>query len=593
MRSLADSTGLLRQSPPELGASLQAEGRRVLFFDKQGVKAGQLRVAISQVGEPLTVSEIYIVVVHTTDEQIVYRLGAEDWSRLPRVDRLYRLCRLDRLMRVVDAVPLRLSSSSASICETMDVEEADVAPPPQCLPSLPILWPHRRRHPTITTGRSGLLFYVGAVLDYALLEQPPLANAPNSLRQDWLTWLESNYAYRGADEHYDEMLYHLMLAASVATVSPQLIYGHLDWPLAQEILNLSVFLFRHQLHDSDDNLAALESAFRGHAHWIAQESYSGWHHPWTDYMLTDGVLWRQSGRQITLSMLWLLETPTLTSSQYRTENGGVFTVSVAHFLEHLAPYLYRQVLCDTLHYLRYTALYGRHDNAWHGHPGDVERVWLHETLRDVMPELVTALKDWRGMESFNERRAQNHSSPVMRAMVQYWQSQDTRQPRGSQSFGSHKAATVITDIEDLGTAVPPCMRRALRQSWCKNLDRLNLIKYLFDMGYGREQVVTFMCRQSEKREDVATIGSEYDACVRRQQTDDRRQGKSCATIINLGAVPGNVLRCVYEEEKNGEKRREKHTEHEQLVFTSQCACEAGTTRRIYSPLDYVKIKLSK
>ena len=130
----------------------------------------------------------------------------------------------------------------------------------------------------------------------------------------------------------------------------------------------------------------------------------------------------------------------------------------------------------------------------------------------------------------------------------------------------------------------------------KNGDRFNLVGWLYDAGYSQVQVVQFLSRNDKECDDEyrATVLTLYQACVKRPAEKRHAHGRvstGCSSVIDSQHGQGNVLRCVYEEKRNGPQRRATpHPRQEKSDFQLQCGAQCGLEREVRHPLDYVQAK---
>jgi hypothetical protein len=199
------------------------------------------------------------------------------------------------------------------------------------------------------------------------------------------------------------------------------------------------------------------------------------------------------------------------------------------------------------------------------------------------------------MYEFNVKYAGSFS-PIMLDLSHHYE--ERSKIKGGGGDGSHTTykttPTTSIDIEDLfrdpGRVMPPCLSRVVKQDWYKSKDRLNLVAYLIDMGYQeKEKVVNIMCRNRDNASDRAIIESIYNDKAKKklEKLPHHRISLPCSSIINSNFEEGNVLRCVYEERKNGDVRV-KSSVGEQDVFKHQCICENNLKHvNLKSPMNFI------
>ena len=595
MHTLRDSTGLLRCAQhSDVLQALHQPQRRVLCFHTSAVQWGQLRIKIDEVESEDC--EIYVVLLRTqnaaeaTDNDIahIYRMDHAQWLSMRVTDRVYRICRLAQLLLVTDSIQPPQSEPHVPVMVIEEEEETET-PVESPLPSLQVLWPHAYRT-GVPVDSAGIVEYAANLCDYTLLQGPLAQSATPRLSERWLARME--LYYRDGKRCYTTLAYYF--AATLCRTLPgtgPLLYHATEprWPLAREWLDFACYVFAQQRL----SVEAFGSELQRHIAWIQQTAWHGFAHRWHDYRLPQTELyWEQQGSRVTVSSLWLLQ---CNLSGHRQTGRGCVTVESRVFLQSLLPHLYRLVLSDALHLLRHTALAlaaGRGQNAdyalWDG-----ERAWYQES-REALRSLWAYTGEWRALVVFNEQVAQSHSSPVMRALYKYERAEDAR--RKTPTAGAVRVCEAVPDIEELARVAPPCMARVLKQDWCKNGDRFNLVGWLYDAGYSQVQVVSYLCRNSaQDQERRTTVLSLYQACVKRpaeKRPSNGRVSAACGNVIDSHYGEGNVLRCPYEEAHNkGQRRTTKHERHEKSAFQAQCAGECGLIDgEVRHPLDYVQSK---
>ncbi len=570
---------------PDL-SHLHAENRRLLCYQAQTVKWGrQLRIKTSEVVE--SDLELYIVLLQGDQVLEIRSASRQTWDTLRPVDQFYRICVLDHLPRVVNSLTLsshQLLQQSSEIAKQVDEPPAPVLASP--VPSLPLLWPHQRRRDVPPVSESATTFYCSALCDFVLLRRPLAQSATPRLTQKWLTWLESHFQ----QWPYDVLAFHVARALCHSAPPTPLVYGTLQWPLAREWLDFTSFIFAQQRMDVD----AFEQQLRGHAAWISQWSYGGFHHRWQDFVVDDCRFWHQEEQQVEVSALWLLHCDKL--QPHRRSHCGRIWLERRLFLQELLPVMYRLALSDTLHLLRCTALQGPGTDPFTaGELGGGDHPHCGGLMQLLMRAPEPKQTDWSPLLRFNREQAQTHSSPVMRALLRHEQREEER--RTASRDDPQRICEAVDDIEDLAQRVPPCMARLMQpqRQWLKNWDRFRLVGWLYDAGYSQEQVIGYVCRDgADSGDQRATIASLYQSCI--NVPPDKRRGTQgrvsagCGRLINDVYETGNVLRCPFEEAKNGDARRKDHTPLEKSVFQAQCAGRGNLSCSVYHPLDYVQAR---
>jgi hypothetical protein len=266
---------------------------------------------------------------------------------------------------------------------------------------------------------------------------------------------------------------------------------------------------------------------------------------------------------------------------------GVCHLEESVFLDTFLPLLYRHLLLDIVHFATRSSLYGL--------PLTERRFVLNDYYFRIIPEFPSVLNE---LFAFYSSLQIKYSSPLYDILLGNQQKREEEEDeKKKKKKGGEMNNSPVVDIEDLFAnprgIMPPCLSPLVEKEWCKNWDRYNLVPFLIDMGYtDRDMIISQMCRHKDSLENRETVGSIYDAALRRRKPNGRIS-VNCGTIINSIGDEGNIFRCPYEEKKNGQKRRKNHHEKEKASFTSQCACTLSPSLKIYSPLDYINFNLER
>lgn len=331
-----------------------------------------------------------------------------------------------------------------------------------------------------------------------------------------------------------------------------------------------------------------------------------WQHAsWHDFVLPDGVFWVQNGQQYLVSSFWLVRMGQITYIPDGERNGCIW-IREATFDESFLPSLYECYLRDLVEMLRYQTLVKPSDYPeYYGtFPLKKLRWYFLEGPLSKIHDLSSA-----DIHEFNLCQAKNHSSPVMKLFIKVPGLEDSltltqnRKKKHHQSkshlFEKSGLPSDLLDIEDLfekpEKLLPPCLAGLVEKSkkdWCKYKDRLTLVRYLVDMGYGEEsgeQIVELMSVNRNNAIDRSGIETLVKSHVKKKES----QGGGivsvyCGTIINSTNTKEEIIRCEYEKEMNGEKRMHC-TDEEKRTFTSKCACSVGL-KSMNHPLDYIQQK---
>jgi hypothetical protein len=137
-------------------------------------------------------------------------------------------------------------------------------------------------------------------------------------------------------------------------------------------------------------------------------------------------------------------------------------------------------------------------------------------------------------------------------------------------------------------------------------DRINVVKYLIDMAYSREEVVEFLCRghQQDRADYQLLIGSIYDSFLKEKRINKRQliytqhHSFNCSSLINTvpQQVEKNFLRCQFavDYESKHKTPRRKYTHDEKDGFRLQCGATLarplkwGTKHPVQYTLEQIK-----
>ena len=259
------------------------------------------------------------------------------------------------------------------------------------------------------------------------------------------------------------------------------------------------------------------------------------------------------------------------------------------------PLLYQCVMDDVRHYLFYVYYAGdASTNVTRDNLRRLRDAYTHS--RDEMKALDAQIQKcvlYSPQSLFSlAAEAGDISSPVVRKMIKTRPEFDLSRTKDELDattpwYERHIQRQEVPDIEDLGNkkVAPPCMQRVFGKEERPKMgynDRMNVVRYLIDMAYTKEEVTHFLCRgyKQDKGEYELLIGSIYDSFVkekrlnRDQRIHTQHHSFSCSSLINT--VPtrtdNNFLRCQFAvdyEEENATPRR-KYNDKEKDVFRFQC-----------------------
>lgn len=259
------------------------------------------------------------------------------------------------------------------------------------------------------------------------------------------------------------------------------------------------------------------------------------------------------------------------------------------------PLVYQCVLDDVRHYLFY--VYYARDASTNVVRDQLRRLrdaYAHtrEEMKDLDAQIQKCvLYSPQSLFSF-VAEVGDISSPVVRKMLKTRPEFDLSRTKDEVNattpwYERHIQRQEMPDIEDLGNKklAPPCMQRVFGKEERPKMgfnDRMNVVRYLIDMAYSKEEVTHFLCRgyKQDKGEYELLIGSIYDSFVkekrlnRHKRVHTQHHSFSCSSLINT--VPtrtdNNFLRCQFavDYEEENETPRRKYNNKEKEAFTIQC-----------------------
>lgn len=328
-----------------------------------------------------------------------------------------------------------------------------------------------------------------------------------------------------------------------------------------------------------------------------------WQHAsWHDFSIGN-AFWIQNGQRYLISIYWMVRTGPMDHVPDGERNGCIW-ISEASFHEKFLPALYESYLRDLIEMLRYQTLVKPSDySAYYG-------TFQWKSMKWIFLEGPLCKFHELGpleMYEFNIHHAQNYSSPVMRLFASVPDLEDllmVKKKSGQNKthwFEKSGLPSDLMDIEDLFAnpkkLLPPCLRKLVEKSqkdWCKYKDRLTLVKYLVDMGYGdqQEEIVNLMSLNRNNTVDRSALETLVKSHVKKKES---LKGGSvsvyCGTIINSVNSKEEIIRCKYEKKLNGDKRV-YCSDEEKRIFTTECACSVGLASMNH-PLDYIQQKALK
>lgn len=556
-----------------------------------------------------------------------YILPRAQWDKTTLVQSCYRPLNLQHLSRVdlfgeetaadipMDE-PSSLSSSSTTITDDeLDANNLEEAPPNPLLGALGPFWLHAHIDGMVaesTPPNDYLYKYVQVVLDMVVWRR--YYSEDERLKRKTLAYYAQN-----VESHHNAMT--LLFASQMCEHSGQEVSEGLhrgrkdckqgEWfmdlantRLSREWMQMQMALFRecrwYSLFLGDEQAATLHQLYQ-HVAFIRRAMPRPLWPTWFSYTVEGGggVYWMElADCNYVVKAEWILKPafdPLVCSLLVEK---GYAQLSPQLFQTVFLPLLYQCVLEDVHHYLLYVY-----------HSGDTSTNVARDTLRQLRDAYGHSWEEMKGLDSLVQKcllynpqsvhalaaEVGDPSSPVMRKMIKTRPEFDlSRTPEevnaSAKWFERHIRREDVPDIEDLGNRklAPPCMQRVFgkeQRPYMGHSDRINVVKYLIDMAYGREEVVEFLSRgvvirQHEKAEYQQLIGNIYDSFLkeksinRRQLIYTQHHSFNCNSLINT--VPQqadkNFLRCQFavDYETTHKTPRRKYDHKEKEVFRLAC-----------------------
>jgi hypothetical protein len=574
----------------EMGHGILTTSPEVVLLRESAVKCGQVRLLSRLVsGE----NGLILALFGETLESIPHRyyITSEQWQRCrPSADG-HRILRLSDFLALLpptetiveDSPPC--PSTPDPVIEEMDVEVVDT----------PMIWLHKENGPDspllcmdYDEAYRKVLFYCSLLMDSTL--HRILLSGSLDVERKWLAYVEK-HSPTVEDSHILRSAGFHLMAAYIRANAPLR-----DDDLVHQWIHMEKLLLhgvnRAQFHL---NLLLHLNLFQPLGKMMEGWQHAQWHH----YTVEEGHFWRElPDGTFLVNALWLLEEELIEFSTVVHARGGLIRLRGEAFDRTFLPCLYRHTLLDVVYYLAHPPHYHHVDPLSF-------RASLLQVVEDRLALPLTRLSLHKSslevLFDFSNTHLAYHSSPVMKRALAYYRKCEER---ASTTEGKKRETRLLTDyvdIEDLFAKpthfLPPCMARVITAKWYKCFDRLNLVALLVDSGYKDvERVTSLMCRdEADNKTNRLTIGRIHLEQMKKKQAEQegRRISVPCATIINSTYQDGHLLRCKFEEAKNGTTRRRNHSEQEKEVFRKACACSMGDpTVRIYSPLDFISHRLT-
>lgn len=524
---------------------VEGEERKIHYLKSDDEKHGQIRLPRDMIRDGAW-HELYF------SEDKRYRLSLEKWNELPIVENTYRIVRLAALEMITrkQVTPI-IDDSSCSVLYRETVKKFQNI--------RPVSFYYFNEEAATCLD---LIDYTSYVTDYMIYTKE--VGAIDDVMKQW-----ARYVNRYAKSRNHALLSCLFIMSYVTTKMKK------SDDVIESWIEMESFIFRQCEIDVDE---MKEILMRHLKQYRRNDS-------WQQYTIDDQY-WCVIKENYVISCLWIFEPEFSSIVKNINVSQGRATIDKVMFMTAFLPALYRYMLRDIVWYAatqpKLEVMFGA--NGTEGRGAINEYTW---TVLNNFPIKIDDMYD------FNVLTAQNYTSPIMDALLKHYEKKDNRVVQDR--LQATNVASVI-DIEELfekpEELMPPCWTRVMKAKAYKNMERVNLIPTLIDMGYtDRKAIVEVMCPSRNnnpvKQREIEAI---YDSTIKKKKNEPL--SVPCGTIINSKYDDGTILRCIYEEAKNGQQRK-KHGNNEKDEFMQQCACTLGPSATIRRPLDFINIKFSQ
>lgn len=537
------------------------------YVNSKDVKYGQLLLPIEKVSPSVKTNVLFF------SEKESYQFDYDEWCKFQVIDSRHRIIRLNKILAL-----------HGPLC--------DATPPQSDVPSEPLSG--ERANPTTTryirltsltqlkecdaVNYDHLIHYTSYLFDYMIHKTEIGNQVPNK----WLSYVDKY------GRHYNHAHLSCLFIMAYVRATSQCKDAVIDAWIEMECLfsrHCAIderefsFMLTHHLEE----MSCIAVVCR-------EWSHGCWHRA----TLEDGQFWTRRANNYVISSMWLFEPEFLSHVKSARFDRGEALIDDVVFSQTFLPALYRHVLQDLVHFMKDLCRRPNTIGAYYGDRRSERREAMDQYHWRLMPHFARTADE---MYHFNVTVAQNYTSPIMDVLLPHYDRKDSKE-MSKLKYGvpmSQLPATYV-EIEDLfdrpDQLMPPCLSRVMQREWYKNWDRFNLIPFLIDMGYdNKDKLINVMSRHRDTADNRKELANVFDPALKKKNT--QKTGfisVPCGTIINSLYEEGNVLRCPYEEAKNGDKRRKNHNAKEKAVYTSQCACSLGSAANIHSPMDYINCK---
>jgi DNA primase large subunit len=470
--------------------------------------------------------------------------------------------------------------------------------------------------------------YISILFDYILYIENFSTNIDLKTKMvnqyiEFIKYNEHQYYH----SHYMIQFIHYIMKYTKITLKNEksIIYDELSnhCPFANEWISFEVTLFKYSIY-YDLSIDRFYNILKQHISFIKDRLHSSFYPNWFDYYIEEeeeeeegkNVIWKKEDSLFKIKFEWLLKFSIGNQEEdeelnYVKFSKGYIYLDELVFKNIFLPLLYKLMLNDILIYMYYINfnridIYMNETNY---------NDWLHyddhiseSSFKSFFDDMIKYKKDLFTFKLIHG----HHSTPIMKQMEKKDKAYDqflidnpllfnkgiNYEDRFSREFHENE----IPDIEDLFNSeksiFPPCIKRVLKQDHIKHLDRLNLTKYLIDIGYKKDIIIDKICSHYPSV-DENHIESIYNNDYNNKRKGNQKGSLFCKGVMNNFAPEGNNIRCIYEENLSiKKKKREKLSFDEATDCQSKCLENLMKTqqipnknlRNIFHPLDYMKLK---
>lgn len=368
--------------------------------------------------------------------------------------------------------------------------------------------------------------------------------------------------------------------------------------LYKQWLQAELFLFKEASWHKD--LAQESEHLKRHISYVKSHLPRALYPNWFAYTLeSEELYWKQESATLyRINGNWLFKPEFNELLQTLPLEKGMTKISTQIFQTVFMPALYRCLLEDGYQCLFYAYYYQEYRRDISDRLYALRRLYHYDLERFISLEqslsecnLSSATSIFDCVASLCEGHA---NSPAVKKMVKKRHEFDLSKKHENSRVPWYERVIVrqdMPDIEELGDRrlAPPCMTNIFRTSQEKakspgqprlgHSDKLNIVQYLIDLAYTKQEVIHFLGQGWEQ--DAAylvEIANHYDSFSRKKRLNaDQRASQHhsfyCSSIINTVPIQKekNWLRCPYADAAcAGSVRRNDFDKEEKEAFMLEC-----------------------